>query len=183
MAKSYVWVMLTFGCLAAGSLALHAYMGRSESPSAIRLRSAYLHTDPVNGHDHVAACVDSVIPAVVMGVVIGVLGRRWSASVLILSVLLASGGIIAQFPAYASWIPKGRSPWWPDTFPEDYISVGRYFVVSYFKTLFTCGGVVFFARMLGLDRSSWKRVGNRDRQDRGIERGVRITGLCADQSS
>jgi hypothetical protein len=134
--------MIILGCcliVSAFELLVHWYMSKSY-PFSSDLLHWYIYRDPVSNKG-VAGNLDSLLPAVVLGVLIGWVGWRWSVDTLALFAVSVGAGIVALEPAYAIFLGRNQMWWLPRT-SGDVISFiireGGFWIVG--LCIFTYGG-------------------------------------------
>jgi len=73
-------VVLIAGLLSIGAVevAIHWYASARTDRPAVVLRDLYLYTDRDNGKPYVAGMIDIVMPAILYGLLVGIVTARWS---------------------------------------------------------------------------------------------------------
>jgi hypothetical protein len=113
---------------------LHWYAGTQDTSTAHSMKAWYSTHE--YGREYHAAFVDLIFPAILLGLVSGVLTSKQSKGVLVWSVFLSCLGLVALFPFYAAVTPTRNSDeWWK--FASNGVRAVA-FVPGYFKAAALC---------------------------------------------
>jgi hypothetical protein len=142
MRVSVIGVVLCYMIWAGAELTLHWYIGTQRSPLASRLCELYFYRDPDNGKPYIMGLTVFLGPMLLMGLVAGILGSRWSPGRLALCVVILAFGTVALYPLYASFFPAKELFYWPaDAVGRVTAPLSRWLFGGAF-----CGAVAYGAR-------------------------------------
>ena len=94
-------------------IALHWYMGTRQGWLPEFLSNFYLYHTPLTGKQPYLCILDLLLPDVVLAPLAGYLCRPWGNGRLVWYTAWLSAGIVALFPVYLMFFPRGVRPWWP----------------------------------------------------------------------
>jgi hypothetical protein len=100
-------MLLGFAIVALAEVAIHWFLGSGESAIARVARAGYLSR---SGRAAVRTFLDLLFPAMVLGVLAGRVGRRWSGFAVVTWAVLLCTGVNALRPTYASFFSVADRP-------------------------------------------------------------------------
>jgi hypothetical protein len=141
---SFRGMIILGGCLimVAFEIFVHWFMSKGY-PFSNGLLQWYISRDP-QSHKGVAGLLDSTLPMIALGFLIGWIGWQWSLEKLALFVFLIGSGIVALEPAYTIFLNKDFMWWLPNTTGDLIFFIIREGVFSILGVgVFTYGGRCF----------------------------------------
>jgi TRAP-type C4-dicarboxylate transport system permease large subunit len=115
---------------------LHWYAGTQNTSTAHSMKEWYSAQDPQNGKEYHSSFVDLIFPAILLGLVGGMLTANQSKGVLVWCVFLLCLGLVALMPFYAAVTPtRDSDKWW--TFASNEVRAVA-LVPGYFKAAMLC---------------------------------------------
>jgi len=146
-------VFVAYIFVAGAGVFLHWHAATQKTPFAAAFKEWYLQPDPEIDRKYHAAATDYILPAIILGLVAGILTADKSEKYLGWCVFLLAAGIVGLFPYYASVLPINGSQTWWTSMPSG-IKWGFLFI-AYWKTTLLCIAFGLFGRGLpGLRQNS-----------------------------
>jgi hypothetical protein len=105
-------LVLIYFLTATGAVMMHWLMLKNKTWCKAFL-DFYLYR-PANGKGN-ADTIDTVLPAFVLGIMIGLIGKQWPLKNVVYAVILNSIGIVILLPVYTYIIGRDLIWWWPQT--------------------------------------------------------------------
>ena len=136
MRLAILGVLVSYLAVAGTEAYLHWYAGTQDTSAAYSMKAWYSAQDPQNGKEYHSSYVDLILPAILLGLVSGVLTAKQPKGVLVWSVFLLCLGLVALMPFYAVVTPTRDSDerW---KFASNEVRAVA-LVPGYFKTALLC---------------------------------------------
>lgn len=113
MRLAVLGVVIAYLVVGGAEVYLHWYAGTQNTSAAHSMKAWYSAQDPDNGKEYHSSFVDLILPAILLGLICGVLTAKQSQGVLVWCVFLLCLGLVALMPFYAAVTPtRGSDKWW-----------------------------------------------------------------------
>ena len=122
---------------------VHWFLTFSNELSQMLLR-VYIHRDPASGKG-LAGYFDLVLPSILMGLSVGLFGRRFSSKKLYVLVVVAGISLALLSPVFMLFLNSGQAWWWPKTTQGVIIGIA----VQSVKGALLVGISAYFGREIG----------------------------------